>query len=384
MITDGDARKPSIFFDGVNDLLASSTAFLNGTITNSPMTFNYVSGGNNQNFGFSGNAQDGSGGVPRLYMQRFAWSYSTNVTISYISTNTTQMLSFQHDGVNQAIVRRNGTQVGIVATQAVVSSFNGGFLCVPFQSGGFFQSGFTSEALLFSTSLSATDRVLLENSQSAFYGIAYTATVPSGFVTTWYDQSGNGRNMIQTTSDSQPSIVTTGVLNVINNKPAISLDGTNDRLFLSSPPSVAAGITLISVFEVRRTGSGRDGGIFGASDFALSQNHFGFGSGVGDWYDSFFSTSRVQVSAASYASFVPRIVSINQNGSAITGRVNGVSTVAVASSFAGNPTLWVIGSNSFQEVQSFKTYTEVILLNNPTLQNILERNQGQYYSIGVS
>ena len=36
--------------------------------------------------------------------------------------------------------------------------------------------------------------------------------VHSGFVTTWYDQSGNGFNAVQTTAANQPVIVTAGVL----------------------------------------------------------------------------------------------------------------------------------------------------------------------------
>jgi len=44
----------------------------------------------------------------------------------------------------------------------------------------------------------------------------------SGFVTTWYDQSGNtGRNAAQTTAASQPRIVNAGVIERRNGKPAL-------------------------------------------------------------------------------------------------------------------------------------------------------------------
>lgn len=43
----------------------------------------------------------------------------------------------------------------------------------------------------------------------------------NGFVTTWYDQSGNARNAIQSTAANQPVIVTAGVVNVVNSKPAV-------------------------------------------------------------------------------------------------------------------------------------------------------------------
>jgi hypothetical protein len=52
----------------------------------------------------------------------------------------------------------------------------------------------------------------------------------SGFVTTWYDQSGNGRNATQTTSGNQPRIVNSGTVDKEGGKPTIVFDGTNDSL----------------------------------------------------------------------------------------------------------------------------------------------------------
>jgi len=51
------------------------------------------------------------------------------------------------------------------------------------------------------------------------------------FVTTWYDQSGNGRNATQATAASQPQIVADGVVVTdANGNAAISFDGVNDKL----------------------------------------------------------------------------------------------------------------------------------------------------------
>lgn len=44
----------------------------------------------------------------------------------------------------------------------------------------------------------------------------------NGFVTTWYDQSGNNINLTQTTLNLQPQIVTSGDLLLVNNKPSIN------------------------------------------------------------------------------------------------------------------------------------------------------------------
>lgn len=51
----------------------------------------------------------------------------------------------------------------------------------------------------------------------------------NGFVTTWYDQSGNALNVTQTTAANQPKVYdsSTGVLTE-NSKPTLKFDGSND------------------------------------------------------------------------------------------------------------------------------------------------------------
>ena len=56
----------------------------------------------------------------------------------------------------------------------------------------------------------------------------------NGFVTTWYDQSGSGYNVTQTTQANQPQIVSSGVVITENGKPAIQFDGSNDTLVNNS------------------------------------------------------------------------------------------------------------------------------------------------------
>jgi hypothetical protein len=67
--------------------------------------------------------------------------------------------------------------------------------------------------------------------------------VGNGFVTTWYDQSGNAKNTTQTTAINQPRIVNSGTLDVVNGKPAVLGDGVNDTLInttlsLTNPSSI--------------------------------------------------------------------------------------------------------------------------------------------------
>jgi hypothetical protein len=53
----------------------------------------------------------------------------------------------------------------------------------------------------------------------------------SGFVTTWYDQSGTGRHATQATAASQPRIVNAGAVDTENGKPAVFFNGTSNSLF---------------------------------------------------------------------------------------------------------------------------------------------------------
>ena len=66
-----------------------------------------------------------------------------------------------------------------------------------------------------------SNNVLDESALTTFVG------ANDGFVTTWYDQSGNGRNQAQATAISQPRIVNGGVVEKIDTKPSINfISGT--------------------------------------------------------------------------------------------------------------------------------------------------------------
>jgi hypothetical protein len=52
----------------------------------------------------------------------------------------------------------------------------------------------------------------------------------NGFITTWYDQSGNSRNFTQTTAANQPQIVSSGSVLTSNGEPIIDFNGTNSYM----------------------------------------------------------------------------------------------------------------------------------------------------------
>jgi hypothetical protein len=73
-----------------------------------------------------------------------------------------------------------------------------------------------------------------------------------GFVRTWYDQSGQGRNALQNTNSRQPQIVNNGSLLIFNNKPHLFFDGTNHAFNFST---LFNNVGYASIFSVIRQSS---------------------------------------------------------------------------------------------------------------------------------
>ncbi len=108
----------------------------------------------------------------------------------------------------------------------------------------------------------------------------------NGFVTTWYDQSGSGRNAIQTTASQQPQIVTSGVVNTLNNKPALRFNQTNSHFLYVNSTSVLNIQDCISTFSIANFVN--NGGYFGhimskgyGTDGVYSFGQYSYGNSYG-------------------------------------------------------------------------------------------------------
>ena len=94
-----------------------------------------------------------------------------------------------------------------------------------------------------------------------------------GFVRTWYDQSGSGNHAQQTTNTSQPKIVDQGGLILVNSRPSVLFDGSNDSLAFSTITT-----SVYSTHAVIRKGST-------SSNFPTVGIATGNGQSVGVWSD---------------------------------------------------------------------------------------------------
>jgi hypothetical protein len=95
-----------------------------------------------------------------------------------------------------------------------------------------------------------TGNILDESALTTFVG------ANNGFVTTWYDQSGNGNNAVQSTAANQPQIVSSGVVNtqagLSSGKPALLFDGVNDFMDFTSLVTTSNYTAFVAA---KRTGS---------------------------------------------------------------------------------------------------------------------------------
>lgn len=116
-----------------------------------------------------------------------------------------------------------------------------------------------------------SNNVLDESALTAFVG------ANDGFVTTWYDQSGNALNVTQTTAANQPKIVSSGTVEKDNGKPKLTFDGSND--FLNGGDILKAGSGSLCSFVVSQ--SADNGTFYAKSEFQGSPSRYAlFNSGV--------------------------------------------------------------------------------------------------------
>ncbi|OQP55656.1 hypothetical protein A4D02_04975 [Niastella koreensis] len=135
---------------------------------------------------------------------------------------------------------------------------------------------------------------------SSFYGSS------SCFVTTWYDQTGNGRHAVQATSASQPRIVNAGSMDRLNSWPAITFQNNGQLMTYT-----AASITVQTINAVRAAPDFNWQTLVAVSantDFSIRANS---GNGVlynnapngNDWYNGTGSPSQFWVNGVQGANF---------------------------------------------------------------------------------
>ena len=227
---------------------------------------------------------------------------------------------------------------------------------------------------------STSDYGTTTNGSVRIKNIVVTQTTGSGFVTTWYDQSGNNNNLTQTDTDKQPAIATNGSLVTTSSKPALKFDGTDDLLeketftqgTLSQPNTFFAVAKLDSNDDTNRK-------IFDSHDSTARNMLFLSPTNAGEF--AFFATSVVTTGETADAN--NNLFTALYNGTSSVLRVNAVQKAA---SNVGTMSMigLIIGESHNKNSNIWKgTIQEIIVYNsNQTSQfTSLETNIKNNYSI---
>lgn len=199
----------------------------------------------------------------------------------------------------------------------------------------------------------------------------------SGFVTTWYDQSGSGRHATQTTAANQPRIVNAGVVQTLNGRPTLDQVTTNGRLNIPAFSGMTSAL-VNAVYAQATTNNAFAPWQFNQVDHLPWINTFA--------YAGPFSATRPQFAVWSAAANELIVASAVQTGTAVEVYRNGTQNgTTQASAFA----LPSVQNNRtiFGGLNGSGFVSELIVLASASStadRQLLERNQGTAYGIAVA
>jgi hypothetical protein len=195
----------------------------------------------------------------------------------------------------------------------------------------------------------------------------------NGFVTTWYDQSGNSRNATQTTLVNQPQIVASGAVLTMNGRPAPRFDG-NDSLTFLGVHDAQWSLAVVGRMNGSFQGFLQFGNVneFG-SIFTEGTVYKARASGAGG-AEAPFTAGEIAVLTATYG---VAQTNIWKNGI--------IGTPSAAAGVASNAPSYIGALQSLYYLNG--NIGEIIVLNgvlSTTDRQTIERNQGAYYGITVT
>lgn len=212
----------------------------------------------------------------------------------------------------------------------------------------------------------------------------------SGCVTTWYDQSGNSKNAVQTITSRQPLITISGVLQTQNSKPTIRfVEPSINFLGLSSTFTGTAG-TLIHLSATLTDPVGvQNGAVFGSigAPNDNSNSHNPWTDGI--IYDTFATTIRKTVGNPTNNTSVLYIYNAVSDNNLFDVKINNTNFYNTATNTVGYNTDTqylpkIGGSLMVTSAYYFQGYiSEAIVYTSNQLSNLsgINTNINSYYTI---
>ena len=241
-------------------------------------------------------------------------------------------------------------------------------------------------------SMQETNAISGQNAWLNEYALLGHVTVNSGFVTTRYDLTGNGRHETQTTSAAQPRIVNAGVVDTAGGIPTIVFSGAQGLVTpITLSRTTYPNVLVNTVYQATNISSGTQtlwGGDNASSGFPRWQVLY-----FGTFPSASFSVSTGSASLVqanmnntnrnvySYVSNYPTASAsyVAINGTQNTSFTETVGSGALALTFGAiNPSLLYPFTGNIQE--------SIVWFSAPTVaqRQALERNQGTAYGITVA
>jgi hypothetical protein len=195
-----------------------------------------------------------------------------------------------------------------------------------------------------------------------------------GFVTTWYDQSGNGNDAAQTTAGEQPQIVSSGTAYLLNSKPAIGGTGAN-QLLLSTELNISTDFFIATTLQYAQRKMIL-GDRFGGSNFLYNSSEAQYRARI-QGFNIYFSSTPL----ALYTQYNSNVFRVGGDvDHSRDGTLNGVTSGASGKVFTINTLM--NGYNNI--IYSMNGYAqEIIIWDNDQSSNRtgIETNINDHYSI---
>ncbi len=226
-------------------------------------------------------------------------------------------------------------------------------------------------------------------------GLLIFAGSASCFVTTWYDQSGNGRNLVQATAGSQPRIVNAGVIDSINERPTVVFDGVNDTLIGSLNTGISGDVEFtlntVASYNLSNNASFATFVFFGSGPAGQGFHYMKRGASNDIW-EGFTLSTQLNTTTPPTPSTLHTRTCVRRPSDSVrwesvhSGGNNGYSINNTNVVNVTNSPLYV-GSFLDSPAYSSISISELILVNSavePLNRSMLEMNQGAYYKIDVT
>jgi len=200
----------------------------------------------------------------------------------------------------------------------------------------------------------------------------------SGYVTTWYDQSGNAKNAVQSTASFQPRIVNAGTIDTFNSIPSLYWYSNNSGFLLSFSTGTYSAAAAFTV--VRRPTNISDNCILYAYGGGTNAFHTPFSDGA--TYDGFFMNNRLSLGGTMNTAGNYIFQQIN-TGTTLTDYYNSTATNTISGTFAKSGDYRIGNNGSWGGYSNLNHIPEHILWlsNQASNRSGINTNINSFYSI---